>query len=210
MKRAKNFFLKLDIVRNYCRVLLALSLLLLFFSRLFSIAFFLMLFLSILFAVGAVLRVPAPSAIAGYVSDVNAEFEARFRRGHSTLGEEDWTVLYANSPRHAGRARNIGNRMYFPEFYTLFFYRAKGTLHLRMKQTNLYDSVEPKSIETSWQGERITVLQSEPVKSSEEYIAVTVRGGEELLLECYVRNDHSWQSLLRFDRERIQISDKQS
>lgn len=203
MKLAKRFFYRMDIVRNYCRGFLVLSIFSLFFSRMNSVAFLFFIGCIVLFSTMSFFKVPKKSDIAEFVSNAHADFEAQVKRPRTSVHERDFYTLYAYSTKRRRLARNIGNRMYFPEFYTLVFQKTEDGLIMHQGTVYLFENKKAEASEHHFYGEAAMQLECGEADLDLEYRQVTVKKGDTPILECYIRNDHTWRTFLELDRRTV-------
>lgn len=203
---ASGFFRRLDIVRAWGRGILVLALLIIITSRPFSIAFLFACALLIPTSFLSLLRVPKPTKIAEFVSNSVWEFEQKIRGCHTTYPDSDIHTLHAFSPKLAKKARNIGNRMYFPECRTLVFCRREDRIELFVQTVSLYQQEKP--LEESVRFDPLHPLEwrVEEADTDDGYHFVTICQGETTLWECYVPNTHAWRNTVSFCGDGIRIT----
>lgn len=161
-------------------------------------AYAVMISLTVLTAMGSALRMRAPRDIAEFVSDAHAEFDAAVRRNHSTWFEEDRYTLDACSPKRIRLVRNIGNRMYFPEIYTLIFHKEKGTMELFLQTISLYEGTKPTREDYLFADKQSLILETGEAEEDSDYRRVVLYNGTMQIVTFFVRNDHSWNRFLEF------------
>ena len=198
MKLAKRFFYRIDIVRNYSRGLLVISFFSLFLCRVLSFAFLFFIGCIAVFSVLSFLKVPKSSDLAEFVSDEHAFFEADIKRHRSRANERDFYSLYAYSPKRRRLARNIGNRMYFPEFYTLVFQKTESGLSLYQRTTYLFENKKAVLAEYAFSDAGALTVECGEADTESEYRHVIFKANERVLIECFVRNDHGWRAFWEF------------
>ncbi len=199
MKNARDFFLRLDRVRGYCRAfLLMLIFILIYFRSMTPITYAVVGALTVIMAMGSALRVTRQRDIAERVSDAHADFDAAVRRRHSTWFEEDRHTLDACSPKRIRLVRNIGNRMYFPEIHTMIFHKQNGGMELFVQTLSLYEGGKPQRWEHFFAACGDLVLKTGDAKEDSDYRRVILCDGEAVILEFFVRNDHSWNRFVQF------------
>ena len=200
MRGARAFFLRLDRVRGYSRAFLLVCFAIIFYfgRSMIPVTWAIIGGFTILCAIGSALWVPKQSDIAEFVSNTHAEFDAAVRRNHSTWAVEDRHTLGAFSPKRINLARNIGNQMYFPEIYTLIFHQDGDRLELFLQTLSLYDGTKPTRTDFVFESRPALTAEVGEASDESEYRRVRFLQQGELLLECYVRNDHSWDRFVTF------------
>ncbi len=203
--RAKRFFRRIDIFRNYSRALLLVCLFAMFSGKSFSVMFIVFSVGAVVFGIGSILKVPKPSEIAEFVSDQHHAFEQEIRRKHSNVNEREFHTLCAFSPKRSNLARGIGNQMYFPEFATLVFQKTERGLILYRKTVYLYENIKPTVDERAFCDEGSLLLECGEAESAEDYRLVIFKSEGETVMGCYIRNDHQWNTFLSFDPETVRV-----
>ncbi len=195
---ARSFFRRLDIVRNYCRCFLLIGIFLICTSRAPSIAFLAGIVITVFSAIGSIIRVQRPSDIAEFVSDSAWEFECKIRKTHTTYPDTDIYPLHAFSTKHFKKARNIGNKMYFPECCTMIFCRKEERLDLFVQTIYLYEKEKPSEVTFHFDLQNRMEIYLERGNTDEEYHFIRILLHGDVLGEFYVPNTHAWQNVLSF------------
>ena len=202
---ARFFFQRLDVVRNYCRCFLLIGIFLIWSAQRLSIAFCAGVVIVVISTIGSIIRVPKPEKIAEFVSDAAWEFESKIRKCHTTYPDADIYPLHAFSPTLFKKARNIGNKMYFPECCTLVFCRKGERLDLFVQTIYLYEKEKPSEQSFHFTPSKRMELYVEAAQTDEEYHFIRLKQSGTTLGEFYVPNTHAWENILNFSADWVDL-----
>ena len=204
---AKAYFLRFDIVKRACRVLLIFFLFALYFMRSWALGVGGIVFLAVgltVSSVGSILRVPHASKISEFVSTERHAFETEVKKENASFRENDIAVFYAFDTKKEQFARTLGRRLIYPVCLNMMFVHHGNGGTLMMGILSLWEKKPQDKKRFVFENMMIHVLRMD---GDAEILLVSFLDNGEEKLSFYVRDDHYWKSFLAYIKGNITVEE---